>query len=80
MAALASEDASSAEDWQIITTDKYGVQMCQQSTETQDHLFFTCKKAREIWRETLRDWDMQLQIEGLEQCLASIKNRLEPDK
>ena len=34
--------------------------MCQQSSESQEHLFFTSQKANEIWRETLRDWGIQL--------------------
>ncbi|KAJ8424810.1 hypothetical protein Cgig2_018492 [Carnegiea gigantea] len=40
-----------------------------------EHLFFTCHKEKEIWRETLRDWGIHLQVEGLEQCVASFKKQ-----
>ena len=36
-------------------------------------MFFTCHKAQDIRRETLRDWGIQLQVEGLERCIASPK-------
>ena len=52
--------------------------MCQQSNETQDHLFYTCQKAKEIWWETLTDWNIQLQTEGIDNCIVSLKKQTGP--
>ncbi|KAJ8421069.1 LOW QUALITY PROTEIN: hypothetical protein Cgig2_006340 [Carnegiea gigantea] len=44
-----------------------------QSNETQEHLFFTCNNATDIWRRALNDWGINLQVERLKQCIKSLK-------
>ena len=49
---------------------------CHHSIETQDHLFFACHKARDIWKETLRDWGIQLHTDGFEQRMDTLKKQI----
>jgi len=46
--------------------------MCQQSSETQDHLFFECSYAKNIWEKFLNDWHVDIERTGLEVFVNSL--------
>jgi len=54
--------------------------MCQQSTETQEHVFFECNYAKDIWGMLLTEWKALLQLTGMEACITSLTKLKMPRK
>ena len=46
---------------------------CQHHTEIQDHLFFECPFAKELWGEFTAEWNLNLDIRGKEALILSLK-------
>ena len=46
--------------------------MCHQSSETQDHLVFGCNYAKNIWGRFLTDWQVNVQMTGMEAFVGSL--------
>ena len=47
---------------------------CQHHTETQDHLFFECPFAKEIWDRFWEEWRLTLDVRGRETLILSLRN------
>ncbi|KAJ8421075.1 hypothetical protein Cgig2_031368 [Carnegiea gigantea] len=54
--------------------------MCQQSTETQEHQFFECKYAKDNWSLLLTEWDVKVQLNGMEAYIRSLTKLQTPRK
>jgi len=48
--------------------------MCYQSIETQEHLFFECHYAKDIWARFLSEWNVQIQLDGMETFISSLNH------
>ena len=46
--------------------------MCHQSSETQDHLFFRCSYAKSIWGKLFTEWQVSVQMTGMEEFVNSL--------
>ncbi|KAJ8452584.1 hypothetical protein Cgig2_004920 [Carnegiea gigantea] len=53
---------------------------CQQGIETQEHLFFGCHYAREIWDIFLSEWQLQIQVDGMKNFVKSVTHLKMPRK
>ena len=51
---------------------------CQQHTETQDHLFFECPFATELWHLFCTEWNLNLNMDGMEAFIISLRNLTMP--
>jgi len=46
--------------------------LCQQYSETQEHLFFRCSYATKLWEGVLKDWQVNIQLIGMEEFIHSL--------
>jgi len=54
--------------------------LCDQNTETQDHLFFECPFAKELWQLTCTEWNLNLNLDGMEAYINSLNKLKMPRK
>ena len=47
--------------------------LCQHHTETQEHLFFDCPFAKEIWERVQEEWQLKLDVRGRETLILSLR-------
>jgi len=46
--------------------------LCHQADETQEHLFFDCQFAKELWAQFQRYWGIKIQMQGMRQSINSL--------